>query len=165
MGREPDLVRRNRELQRALYGEPLGDRLRRLLARLDISQARLAHTLGVSPAMISQLISGRRAKIGTSDVLGRLVLLERHLAGVAAPRPDPRAVDGILARVRDARPLIDVGFPEGVGVPAPRTPGEGHQEALAGLRAVAEADELSRAADALDRTAPSLAAFLRRAAR
>jgi len=150
---EPETVRRNRELQRALYGEPLGDRLRRLLARLDISQARLAQTLGVSPAMVSQLISGRRAKIGTSPVLGRLVLLERALAAGAPGREDPAAVLELLDRVRGTSPVVDVGF------------GEDLAPEWVGLRAVAESDELHRAAAVLDPTSPSLAAFLRRAAR
>lgn len=176
MGSEPEAVRRNRELQRSLYGEPLGDRLRRVLAALEISQARLAQTLGVSPAMVSQLISGRRAKIGTSVVLGRLVLLEGRLAAAVAVRDDPRALAELLDGVRDARPRFDVGFDVGfavgygdamagsTAVPAPRVP-VGSVDELAGVRAVAEAEELRRAAEVLDPTSPSLAAFLRRAAR
>ena len=46
---------RNRSRQRELYGAPLGDRVRRLTAGLGITQGRLAQTLGVSPAMLSQL--------------------------------------------------------------------------------------------------------------
>ena len=55
-----EAVRANRVRQCELYGAPLGDRVRRLTARLGVSQARLARVLGISPAMLSQLVSGRR---------------------------------------------------------------------------------------------------------
>lgn len=142
-----DDVRRNRELQRRLYGEPLGDRLRRLLGALDISQAVLAETLGVSSPMLSQLISGRRGKIGTPVVLGRLILLEQRLAaGRVGAGPD--AVAHLLADVRAAQPRAE--------------PGAAESYAL--LRTVAGPEELARAADTLDRGFPSLAGLLRRAA-
>ena len=87
-----DAVRRNRELQRRLYGEPLGDRLRRLLGALDVSQAVLADALGVSSPMLSQLMSGRRVKIGSPAVLGRLLMLEQRVAaGDAGSRAGPRS--------------------------------------------------------------------------
>lgn len=152
---------RNREVQRALYGEPLGDRLRRVLRRLGVSQARLAGGLGVSPAMLSQLISGRRAKIGSPDVYERLVLLERRaeaLVPTATDRPaDELIVTVLLADVRASRTAHHARPP----VPQPRRE---HDAALAALRGVAAVDELRRAADTLDPTSPSLAAFLRRAA-
>ena len=72
--------------QTEMYGEPLGQRIGRLLAAYQISQARLAAVLGLSPPMLSQLMSGQRAKISNPAVLGRLVRLE-ELAGT----PDPAA--------------------------------------------------------------------------
>ncbi|MHC1560313.1 helix-turn-helix domain-containing protein [Actinomycetospora sp. C-140] len=145
--RDSDAVRRNRELQRRFYGEPLGDRLRRLLGALDISQAVLAETLGLSSAMLSQLISARRVKIGTPAVLGRLVLLEqRILAG-----DGPTDVGRLLAEVRASQPRS--------GPPAPRS-----ADSYELLRTVADPDELARAADTLDGGFPSLAGLLRRAA-
>lgn len=151
MSSEADVVRRNRALQRSLYGEPLGDRMRRLLCSLGVSQARLAEALGISPAGLSQLISGRRAKIGTPDVMGRLLMLERGTAVPGVGAGDPRAVTTLLETVREARPL------PGAEVPA-------DESAVGALRAVVAADELARAATLLAGSAPSLAAVLRRAA-
>lgn len=138
-------MRRNRELQRRFYGEPLGDRLRRLLAALDVSQAALATALGISSPMLSQLMSGRRVKIGTPAVLGRLVLLEQATARTAVT--DPAAVERLLTDVRAAEP---------------RAPTSAGSYDL--LRTVAGPDELARAADTLDRGFPSLAGLLREAA-
>jgi transcriptional regulator with XRE-family HTH domain len=145
---ELDAVRRNRELQRRFYGEPLGDRLRRLLGALDVSQVVLAEALGVSSPMLSQLMSGRRAKIGSPAVLGRLVLLERRVVAGDAGRGEA-AVARLLAEVRAAQPPAPAPAPDPYDV----------------LRTVAGPDELTRAADTLDRGFPSLAGVLRRAAR
>ena len=147
-GRDPAAtVRRNRELQRRFYGEPLGDRLRRLLGALDVSQAALATALGTSSPMLSQLMSGRRVKIGTPAVLGRLVLLEQAVARDASA--DPSRVERLLADVRAAEPRAPTSTPASYDL----------------LRTVAGPDELARAADTLDRGFPSLAGLLRQAAR
>jgi transcriptional regulator with XRE-family HTH domain len=150
---EADAVRRNRELQRRFYGEPLGDRLRRLLGALGVSQTVLADTLGLSPPMLSQLMSGRRVKIGTPAVWGRLVMLEERVAGGLAG--DRAAVVALLAEVRAAEPRA--------AVPSVRrrTPDDRSCELL---RTVAGPDELARAAETLDGGFPSLASLLRRAA-
>ena len=58
---EQEAVARNLAQQREWYGEPLGDRVRRLVVAFDVSQAQLADVLGLSPPMLSQLMSGRRA--------------------------------------------------------------------------------------------------------
>ncbi|MDD7931665.1 transcriptional regulator [Actinomycetospora straminea] len=141
-------LRRNRELQRRFYGEPLGDRLRRLLGALDVSQAALAAALGVSSPQLSQLMSGRRVKIGTPAVLGRLVLLEQAVARLGGGRPttpDRATVTQLLDEVRAAEPRATAGSYDL-------------------LRTVAGPDELARAADTLDGGFPSLAGLLRRAA-
>ena len=151
---EADAVRRNRELQRRFYGEPLGDRLRRLLGALGVSQTVLADTLGLSPPMLSQLMSGRRVKIGTPAVWGRLVMLEERVAGGHAAG-DRAAVVALLAEVRAAEPRAEVSFARR------RTPDDPSCELL---RTVAGPDELARAAETLDGGFPSLASLLRRAA-
>lgn len=66
------------EQQIALYGEPLGTRFGRVMQAYDLSQRRLAATLGLSAPMLSQLISGKRTKIGNPAVYERLVLLEQR---------------------------------------------------------------------------------------
>jgi transcriptional regulator with XRE-family HTH domain len=76
---EQKIVQRNLELQRQWYGEPLGDRVRRLVVAFDVSQANLADVLGISAPMLSQVMSGRRAKIGNPSVLARLIMLERKV--------------------------------------------------------------------------------------
>jgi transcriptional regulator with XRE-family HTH domain len=135
-----DAVRRNRELQRRFYGEPLGDRLRRVLGALDVSQAVLAATLGVSSPMLSQLMSGRRVKIGT-PALGRLLLLEQRVAS-GGTGSGPAAVARLLEEVREAQLRHDYDL----------------------LRTVAGPEELAAAAATLDPGFPSLAELLRRAA-
>ncbi len=72
-------VARNVARQREWYGEPLGDRVRRLVVAFNVSQAQLAEVLGLSAPMLSQLMSGRRAKIGNPAVLARMVMLERRV--------------------------------------------------------------------------------------
>src|SRR5437763_16701547 len=72
-------VQRNIALQREWYGEPLGDRVRRLVVAFDVSQAYLAEVLGISAPMLSQVMSGRRAKIGNPNVLARMIMLERKI--------------------------------------------------------------------------------------
>jgi transcriptional regulator with XRE-family HTH domain len=91
----------NRHRQRELYGSPLGDRVRRLTAVLGITQARLARTLGLSPAMLSQLASARRVKIGDPAVLARLQLLDQRCA-TDLPR-SRSAVDELLEEVGRTR--------------------------------------------------------------
>ena len=88
----PEQIAENRARQCELYGAPLGDRVRRLTVGLGISQARLARTVGVSPAMLSQLVSGRRVKIGDPTVLVRLRALD-HRCATLPPSPDRGTVD------------------------------------------------------------------------
>ncbi|MGI9003139.1 MAG: hypothetical protein ACR2GH_16020, partial [Pseudonocardia sp.] len=95
-------IARNRGRQQELYGAPLGDRVRQLTSALGISQARLARTLGISPAMLSQLASARRVKIGDPAVLARMLMLDQRCHAVRTP-PEPCAVDALLAEVARAR--------------------------------------------------------------
>jgi carboxylate-amine ligase len=69
--------------QTEMYGEPLGERFGRLLVAYGISQARLAAVVGLSAPMLSQLMSGQRAKISNPAVFGRLVRLEELADSVA----------------------------------------------------------------------------------
>ena len=94
-----DRLAANRARQRELYGEPLGERVRRLTAGLGITQVRLAAALGLSPAMLSQLAGARRVKIGDPAVLGRMLSLDRRLACGAVPSGE---VAALLDEVRAA---------------------------------------------------------------
>lgn len=142
--------------QAEMYGEPLGRRFGRLLAAYRISQARLAAVLGLSPPMLSQLMSGQRAKISNPAVLGRLVRLEELAAGAA----DPASREVALEEVRASRPTLHTGQLV-TGQPVTWSgpdPGTGVR-ALAGL---APPDVLRRAAAEV--SDPGLAALLRAAA-
>src|ERR1700704_3465490 len=100
------IVQRNIALQRGWYGEPLGDRVRRLVVAFDVSQAFLAEVLGISAPMLSQVMSGRRAKIGNPSVLARMIMLERKglVPDVAAGKPE--AMKEAMSDVRDSRPQV-----------------------------------------------------------
>jgi hypothetical protein len=165
---------RNRHRQRELYGAPLGDRVRHLTTALGITQARLARTLGLSPAMLSQLASARRVKIGDPAVLARLQLLDQRCATAPPRRAD--AVDSLLAEVAAAR-LHWTGDPAPPGpgrasVARPRPDGPGRPGPGVGrranpadaLRSVAPPARLAAAAVVLAPAFPELARVLREAA-
>jgi transcriptional regulator with XRE-family HTH domain len=172
-----EAVSRNRARQVEWYGEPLGDRFGRLRHHLGLSQAALAEALGLSAPMLSQLISGQRAKIGNPAVLARLVALEEIAADPRRPRWSAVEIQNRLAVVRNQSPttasLLRVAAPGATAgtVPAPGSPpgpGAGRAEladpvpAIQGLlRAVASADEIAGAAALLDAEYPELAAVLR----
>lgn len=118
--------------QTEMYGEPLGQRFGRLLTAYRISQARLAAVVGLSPPMLSQLMSGRRAKISNPAVLGRLVRLE-ELAGAVADDGDGR--EALLEEVRSSRPTLHTG--QLAGPPATADPPGGGDSRDACLHALA----------------------------
>jgi transcriptional regulator with XRE-family HTH domain len=164
----------NQERQRELYGAPLGERVRRLTGALGISQARLARTLGMSPAMLSQLVSARRVKIGDPAVLARMLMLDQRCHGLRTPA-DRRAVDDLLAEIAAARwhwngQRVNGQRVNGQRTNGPRTVGHRVQRsvpdgtAAAVLRGVSDPARLAAAAAALGPTFPELAEVLRQAA-
>ncbi len=158
---EQATVQRNVAQQREWYGEPLGDRVRRLVVAFDVSQAQLAEVLGLSPPMLSQLMSGRRGKIGNPAVLARMVMLERRVLTPGVASGDPAGIRRALEEVRDSRPTV--GRPT---VGRETLPVEEHADEtlLSGLRTVVPPRELMAAAGILDGPFPMLAELLRRAA-
>ena len=154
---EHKTVRRNLALQRQWYGEPLGDRVRRLVVAFRLSQTQLSEVLGISAPMLSQVMSGRRAKIGNPSVLARLVILERKvlIPGVAAGESD--AIEAALEDVRHSHP--SVGRDD-----LPVREAEGEEVAWSVLREVAGPGDLEGAAVMIDGHYPGLAEVLRRAA-
>lgn len=135
--------------QTEMYGEPLGRRIGRLLTAYGVSQARLAAVLGLSPPMLSQLMSGQRAKISNPAVLGRLVRLEELAAGTG---PADRAA--ALSEVQDSRPALSTSRVAAAVDPS--------AAAARGLAALLPADALRTAATEV--SDPRLAALLRSAA-
>ncbi len=157
----------NRERQRELYGAPLAERVHRLTASLGVTQARLAATLGLSPAMLSQLVSGRRVKIGDPAVLSRLIALDERCARGPVATDD---VPALLEHVHAAKLRWSSAEVAGTGrittssaltVPAPRRPLPTADDALRGVSPPAR---LVAAAAALATSFPEIAEVLRRAA-
>ncbi|MER6503063.1 DNA-binding protein [Streptomyces sp. NPDC001455] len=70
---------RNQELQRQWYGAPLGELCRDLCTLFAVTQSGLAEILGISPAMLSLVMSAQRARIANPDAAARLSAV-LHLA-------------------------------------------------------------------------------------
>ncbi|MBO0840207.1 MAG: helix-turn-helix transcriptional regulator [Sciscionella sp.] len=150
------IVQRNVALQREWYGEPLGDRVRRLVVAFDVSQANLADVLGISAPMLSQVMSGRRAKIGNPVVLARLIMLERKVLTPGVAAGDEQALKDALEDVRQSNPSVTRDMlPVGNGID--------ERAALHFLRGSADSSELTAAAEMLDEKYPSIAEILRHA--
>jgi hypothetical protein len=130
-----------REQQRALYGEPLGDLVSRVAAGLQLTQGRLAETIGLSAPMLSQLVSGQRVKIGNPAVVHRLRALVRLLN--EAPDLSRLELDVRLAEIRAEHPTLTDAAAEDLGSV------DGRALALALLRRVGSREELAAAAAAL----------------
>jgi transcriptional regulator with XRE-family HTH domain len=162
-----DAAARARERQRGWYGEPLGDLCRALMEQLGLNQARLAALLGLSAPMLSQLMSGHRAKIGNPAVVARLGALRELAAEAAAGRVPAEAAARAMEEIRGAAGpalagtgsiTLSTGAPEG-GAPPPARRVVREIQSL--LRSLGSAAELLAAADALADPHPELAEFLR----
>ncbi|GAA2159398.1 helix-turn-helix domain-containing protein [Actinomadura napierensis] len=183
MGVAAETVVRNRALQTEWYGEPLGERVRRLLDRLGLSQSGLAGVLGLSAPMLSQLMSAQRAKISNPAVLHRLLAVEELAAD---PGFEAMAAGEVKERLREigAEPAattaglraatsgrIPVGGASGEPVAdgaarraadgAPVPPEAAARLVQALLREVASAAEIEAAAALIGDRFPELADLLR----
>ena len=127
-----------------LYGQPLSERFGAVVGAYGITQRRLAQVLGLSAPMLSQLISGRRIKIGNPTVYERLVMLEDG-AGSAD-------LESVLSRVEASQPVLSTS--------QIRTGVASHEDAAAALAAVVPAEELERALGVLGEATPVLATVL-----
>ncbi|MFG3253972.1 DNA-binding protein [Streptomyces albiaxialis] len=152
-----------RELQSQWYGEPLGTLFRRLIEDLGLNQARLATVLGLSAPMLSQLMSGQRAKIGNPAVVQRVQALQELAAEVA--RGDVSAGDATnrmdeIRRTAGGSVLNNTSQTASSG--ASQTPVKRVvREIQALLRSVSDAADIIEASSALAPTHPELAEFLR----
>lgn len=120
-----------------------------------MSQAYLAEVLGISAPMLSQVMSGRRAKIGNPVVLARMIMLERKCLIPEVAAGHKEALLAALEDVKDARPTVGR---DNIPVAA-----VDDRSALAALREVAEDEDLTEAAKRLDDDFPAIADLLRRA--
>jgi transcriptional regulator with XRE-family HTH domain len=126
-----------------MYGEPLGARFGRILKIYGISQARLAAVIGLSPPMLSQLMSGQRAKISNPAVFGRIVRLEELAQSPVVRAGDASGVAALLDEVGASRPALSTVT---TATADPAGPAETAARALAQL---ADAATLARAATAV----------------
>ncbi|MCX4779638.1 MULTISPECIES: helix-turn-helix domain-containing protein [unclassified Streptomyces] len=160
---QQEATARARELQRSWYGEPLGALFRRLIDDLGLNQARLAAVLGLSAPMLSQLMSGQRAKIGNPAVVQRVQALQ-DLAGQVA--------DGSVSAGEATDRMDEIKKTQGGSVLSNSTSqtatGSGAptvkrvvREIQSLLRSVSAAGDIIDAADTLAPTHPELAEFLR----
>ncbi|MBJ6633577.1 helix-turn-helix domain-containing protein [Streptomyces sp. SS10] len=158
---QQEATARARELQRNWYGEPLGALFRRLIDDLGLNQARLAGVLGLSAPMLSQLMSGQRAKIGNPAVVQRVQLLQ-DLAGQVA--------DGSVSAAEATERMEEIKKSQGGSVLTNTTTTSSSgaptvkrvvREIQSLLRSVAAAGDILDAADSLAPTHPELAEFLR----
>ncbi|MER6809222.1 helix-turn-helix domain-containing protein [Spirillospora sp. NPDC000708] len=181
MGVAAETVVRNRALQTEWYGEPLGDRVRRLLDRLGLSQSALAGVLGLSAPMLSQLMSAQRAKISNPAVLHRLLAAEELAADPGFGALGPAEVKERLKAISAESAATTSGLRAATSghVPAGAAPAEGapqgpgvadgapvHVEQPARLvqallREVASAAEIEAAAALIGDRFPDLAELLR----
>lgn len=152
-----EAVERNRAAQREAYGEPLGEVFPRLMGAFELSQAALARVLGMSPPMLSQLISAQRVKIGNPAVLHRMQALEELAASVREGSVPADRVQATLAEIQ-----ASTGQWTRTDAHAGPTGDRAVVEAIHGLlRAVASGQELHDAAELLQGEHPGLAEVLR----
>lgn len=148
----------NRGLQIEMYGEPLGDLVGRIGSALSITQARIAEVIGMSPAMLSQLCSGQRLKIGNPSVVERLrrvdKLARQVSAGQVTTSEVPARLDAIRVTTTGALSLPSAAPGEADPLATVRT-------LQSVLRAVASAEDLLAAAGLLDKRHPAVAEVLR----
>ena len=127
-----------------LYGQPLSERFGAVVGVYGITQRRLAQVLGLSAPMLSQLISGRRIKIGNPAVYERLVMLEDST--------EASDLEAVLARVEASQPVLSTS--------QIRTGITKDTDAVAALAGVVPAGELERALVMLGDSTPVLSKVL-----
>jgi len=96
-----DQTAHNLQQQIELYGETLGEVVRRVAPALGLTQSALAQVIGLSAPMLSQLMSAQRVKIGNPAVVSRLravsELADLAVAGELNPDDIPLELDAIRA--------------------------------------------------------------------
>lgn len=151
---------RNVAAQVEMYGEPLAQLFGRLTERLGLTQASLARTLGMSPAMLSHLSSGTRVKIGNPAVQRRLEEV-RDLADAVGG--GEVTADDIPLRLDAIRESTGSWTATRHDAPAPADDPDASVAATVRslLRSVSSGAQLRGAADLLEPEHPGLAEVLR----
>lgn len=158
MTRVEPVPARTLEQQRDWYGAPLAEVFENVCSSLGVSQAALARLLGLSPAMVSQLRNGQRAKIANPAAAHRLSQLMDLAARVRSGALGPAEALSQAETVRDGT----TAFARTGGAAA----GDDADAALLErLGQLAPGDVLRRLADDADADAPALARLLRAASR
>ncbi|NML52422.1 DNA-binding protein [Streptomyces sp. R302] len=160
---QQEATARARELQRSWYGEPLGALFRRLIDDLGLNQARLAAVLGLSAPMLSQLMSGQRAKIGNPAVVQRVQALQELAVQVADGSVSAAEATDRMDEIKKSQggsvlTATSAQSANGSGAPTVRRV---VREIQSLLRSVAAAGDIIDAADSLAPAHPELAEFLR----
>lgn len=146
-------IEKHREAQRDLYGAPLNELLGRCTLVLQISQAKLAAMLGISAPMLSQLMGGRRIKIGNPTAAYRLQVLLETVEDV---------VDGTLS-ISQATERVKAATPGSTQLATTRRTAitERAREIQTLFRRQASAADFLAAADQIDQLFPEIAELLR----
>jgi hypothetical protein len=96
-----DQTAHNLQQQIEMYGETLGEVVRRVTGPLSLTQGGLAQVIGLSAPMLSQLMSAQRVKIGNPAVVSRLRavsdLADLAIANEIAEHEIPHELDRIRA--------------------------------------------------------------------
>jgi hypothetical protein len=143
---------RNRAVQAELYGAPLGDVRDELTAAFEVSRGAVAHALGLSAPMLSQLASGHRVMIGNPSAVQRLQRLLGSLPDIRAGRLDAGGGDAVD---RGGGPRA------GAHPDLPAGPAAGRCRRAAGAPLGRLDEELGEAAALLEERFPGLAEVLR----
>jgi predicted transcriptional regulator len=159
-----DATAKARELQSNWYGEPLGTLFRRLINDLGLNQARLATVLGLSAPMLSQLMSGQRAKIGNPAVVQRVQALQElsgqvNAGAVSAAEATERMDE--IRRTAGGNVLNSTSSTTSSGAIAATPVKRVVREIQSLLRSVSDAQGIIEAANSLAASHPELAEFLR----
>lgn len=95
-----DQTAHNLQQQIELYGETLGETVRRVAPPLGLTQSALAQVIGLSAPMLSQLMSAQRVKIGNPAVVSRLRAVSELADLAIANELDPHDIPHALDRIR-----------------------------------------------------------------
>ncbi|GAB3834683.1 helix-turn-helix domain-containing protein [Kribbella italica] len=164
-----DQTAQNLQLQTDLYGEPLGDLIRRIAGTLGLTQARVADVIGLSAPMLSQLMSAQRVKIGNPNVVSRLQALDEFARRDGAVNYPRDVIDIALLEIggssgafTKASTRVTESWTTGPGPSAtqPMTSTTMVRMIQDLFREVASAREIERAAELISAESPRLAELL-----